>query len=684
MTWIDDNKGSGPWDFTEQKDKWGYLNNPRWSNNPKKEGDSMSAADFSTAKGLSLNPEDHRPCGHWHKHSDIPVEPLIPIYIEMHNYGFIQPETFDSEVQETERTIDTADYDGNATYYFEVLGNNHGMVSSGTYYPATDDYVVSLMNASTFEVYANITFEPETPLAYVEGEWTKTWQTLERKRVAFTPPTGETTFVLRFQARKTPSAEDPTGARPTLGAMRIIIKQDSSATKTKLQVPLQCVSDFGGNYNGGYYPNAMWYGDYDEPENHDWGLVYSAGIWLYNASELSTISKVVFETVAGSDGRLTVPDECQPFWSYYAGTALIEWGIALFTMAGVMVPGTSIISTELDGSTEFELDIWLDVPGDVAAGNYKVGFYRKALGGEEWVYSYPTYGYYYSVPADPYEGHIRWYVKGNPFWEEEIFGGLLHRLWWQEEEPVSVDAISVCLWDKDVDAMVTGSELAWASAELMSRKNTEIDVANLVDGHEYEMRVKVVNNGGTGCNITADTNLYIWLTPITTLTVWQRIAKGEYGDYAGISYLLPEDERVADDSRTLFEPPADYSVYFENVSLAYGWPTTVELQEKMYYELIDVGSANYGRDWNSISDAQLFWTEAEATNWFTIDEYESEKVRKRTDALSLTALNHFAELQVDRGAWMYQQQAFIIITQSVTAPTDINLDEPQVWTLPGE
>ncbi len=44
--WKDD-KDSGSWDFTEQPDKWGYLNNPRWTE------DSES--------------NQHDPCGHWHK-----------------------------------------------------------------------------------------------------------------------------------------------------------------------------------------------------------------------------------------------------------------------------------------------------------------------------------------------------------------------------------------------------------------------------------------------------------------------------------------------------------------------------------------------------------------------------------------------------------------------------------------
>jgi len=61
MSWITDNKGQGPWSFTEKQDVWGYLNNPRWSSLPK-------AVEFSEAVGNPIDTTDtHKPCGHWHK-----------------------------------------------------------------------------------------------------------------------------------------------------------------------------------------------------------------------------------------------------------------------------------------------------------------------------------------------------------------------------------------------------------------------------------------------------------------------------------------------------------------------------------------------------------------------------------------------------------------------------------------
>jgi hypothetical protein len=60
MSWVDDYKGAGPWDFVEQGTKWGYVNNKRWSK-------QTDAQEFCAEIGLSLNQSTHKPCGHWHK-----------------------------------------------------------------------------------------------------------------------------------------------------------------------------------------------------------------------------------------------------------------------------------------------------------------------------------------------------------------------------------------------------------------------------------------------------------------------------------------------------------------------------------------------------------------------------------------------------------------------------------------
>lgn len=61
MSWIDDYKDGGPWDFTEQANKWGYLNNKRWSS-------QLTAVELCNDLGLVIDQDaQHAPCGHWHK-----------------------------------------------------------------------------------------------------------------------------------------------------------------------------------------------------------------------------------------------------------------------------------------------------------------------------------------------------------------------------------------------------------------------------------------------------------------------------------------------------------------------------------------------------------------------------------------------------------------------------------------
>ena len=72
MDWKD-YKGLGPWDFKKQEDKWGYINNPRWTNliTGKQQGDSMvwNPNQVHMSHGGSVK---HFPCGYWHKGKVVP------------------------------------------------------------------------------------------------------------------------------------------------------------------------------------------------------------------------------------------------------------------------------------------------------------------------------------------------------------------------------------------------------------------------------------------------------------------------------------------------------------------------------------------------------------------------------------------------------------------------------------
>ena len=125
MSWKDD-KDLGPWNFDEQSDKWGYLNNPRWSNNPKGAADPISATEFCEEKQISLDPEgQHIPCGHWHKKK--------PLYYTPPNlYG-----TGANDLGQLGLETGTA---GFGTYYYIEKGNQWIMVDMGYYHSVAIRY----------------------------------------------------------------------------------------------------------------------------------------------------------------------------------------------------------------------------------------------------------------------------------------------------------------------------------------------------------------------------------------------------------------------------------------------------------------------------------------------------------------------------------------------------------------
>jgi len=51
MSWKDD-KDLGPWDFSKQDDKLGYVNNPEFTEDPN-------------------DPDLHEPCGYWYSDPEV-------------------------------------------------------------------------------------------------------------------------------------------------------------------------------------------------------------------------------------------------------------------------------------------------------------------------------------------------------------------------------------------------------------------------------------------------------------------------------------------------------------------------------------------------------------------------------------------------------------------------------------
>ena len=476
----------------------------------------------------------HFPCGHWHKRpvSIATVGGYPDVYIEMYNISLWQPVSAnyyadDTIPEEMFRILDTTDFDGNATYWWEVTGYN-----SNSQYGTAEEYTVYLVDTDGTE-YASITLPAQYPDA--------TSQNMARQRVQFTPPVGSTTFAVKFPSFTSTARTTPIGlgAEPAFGAIRIIVQQDVTATKTMVQIPLQCLGDWGSVYSPlrrtledyytwekeGYSARLTpthyktTYDTISPVDGIDWDWSAYAGIWKYDASELSTISKAVVEAAAGS--------------------------------------------------------------------------------------------------------------------------------------PDSLDSIYIALFDKTTDTMVSGTEQVWGPGVAVSRKRIEFDPTELVSGHEYELRYKVPDSGGTGCEFSYEGNLYLWLNPIGNMTVWQRVGKSEYCDYFGRT----EYPYLADESRVLLNLPANCKVYFENTAFFYSGGS-MDPEFPWYYSLWDGDSNNWGLTGSNIELSELWWTETSPNEVMT---------RQRSAAISTLLMNGNEYVTNEANNWreLFQCQAFIVISSGI-------------------
>jgi hypothetical protein len=522
-----------------------------------------------------------------------PVVEYPHVFIEMKNVAFWAPcddsgyygATPNTLPPEMFRVIDPADYDGDPEWWWEVSASNMGVAV-----PCTDDYTVTLKDTEG-ATYASITIPAETP-GYDAGGHTNV-APMKTFRVQFTPPAGEKTFCVETPVFHTITGDpENSGALPVLGAVRIVIKQATDATKTMIQIPLDCLSDWGGTdgaygpeYDHEFYSNPVAnLAGYDDCPN-EWNWYAAAGLWKYEQSLLSSISRVVFEAAAGT----------------------------------------------------------------------------------------PDY-------------------DGNP----------------------NADSVYVALFDATTNTMVAGSELVWGPDSPISRQRVELDPSVLTDGHEYETRYKVPDNGGQGAEVAYESNLYLWISPIHKLSVWQRVSSGEYQDYAGDNGI----NFVSDESRVILTIPAGGSCVFENVSFSWGWPwtyppeplravfagggpcfspNTIEAAQEyvgtnptnedmyqyysamMFYALYDQGALDHGDIGGSdVPASRLWWTEAEADNLLYDEGSTSPRIRHRSGPLALTSGNSFITHQANGEAWLFQQQAFIIVSSAepvVTTDYDVTPGE---------
>lgn len=122
-----DNKGVGPWDFVEQPNKFGYLNNPRWSS-------QVNAQTFCQKHDLPLDSSNqHKPCGHWHKgtkpelYNECSLEPFFdwPEAVSSESFiGYSGGEIFILQRVYANGKVYVYDVDGNSITNFSTMGTS--------------------------------------------------------------------------------------------------------------------------------------------------------------------------------------------------------------------------------------------------------------------------------------------------------------------------------------------------------------------------------------------------------------------------------------------------------------------------------------------------------------------------------------------------------------------------------
>jgi hypothetical protein len=560
---------------------------------------------------------------------EILVVALPDIYIEMYNVALWQPQNQEPRSgtpAEFYRTINTEDYDGNPTYWWEVCGS------------CDVDYTLSLVDTSNAE-YASITL-PSGGDPYI----------VSRQAVQFYPPEGETVFAVTFPFYGSTNL--------TVGAIRIIIKQDDTATRTMVQIPLQCLGEWGSDYDY-YYGLPLQYSTYPEGYNGnrsthtcttydasllEWDHYAYSSIWKYDETELATISKIVFEAVGGAPPQYHAGTGASTIWHWLGSDdPTASWGIALFDASETIVPNTLVTGS-------YSQLVTYSVELAITSGVYheKVYWTLDEDGLPIWELFSPSVSW--TIYPPPWNGKLKWWVQNNPWYRDPKYSGyngLLSQLYWQWKDADQLDSMYIALFDATDSLMVAGTELVWEANSSVSRKNVEIDPSLLVSGHEYEIRFKIPDSGGTGCELGFEANLYVWLNPATSVTVWQRVAKGEYMEYMGRSAA----PYVGDESRVMLNVPVGNSAYFENVAFSWG-----SCGPPCYYSLYDAGIEDSGLTGSDVEDSKLYYD----------DVLDVEvRHRKRSDKLTLTNGNRYITDEPNAESELFQIQAFIVVSNKV-------------------
>ena len=353
MSWKDD-KNLGPWKFSEQPNKWGYLNNPFWQSEPGPpisydghEDEEPQAWDLNaTSKGGGTK---HIPCGHWHKkRSYVPEPRTIETYIDLLSSGCCMPDMTDTYLDETGpfydatfistyKPLNTEDYTGDeVTYTFEIVASNISWINDGYVYlvDESDEIVATIIVPQGYR-------GPYTANSDGTGDVTHRARQYWAFRTEFTPSPGEHQYGLRVYIASTGRQDDWYEA-PTcvvkVPSARIIIRQ-SNPTASVVHIPMftlvnWCHMDWTGSVleafgshavssgteTGGPDITAHTYEDCDSGSYED----ECRQVWKFDSNQLAKADKVVLDA-----SMAYVPSD------YIKTSVMTFYGVPTYTWAEI-------------------------------------------------------------------------------------------------------------------------------------------------------------------------------------------------------------------------------------------------------------------------------------------------------------------------------------------------------------
>lgn len=340
--WKDD-KDLGPWAFTEQPDKWGYLNNPRWKTESEEEtsytGRESEEPQIWTPEGIGgpYSKGDsitHLPCGHWHKKSiitnEVEIEGGIETYIYLLGAGvqdsasqLYQPEPeysgedgpiFDAAFLSTFRNLNTNDFvcaDGEVSYFFEAVCKNKSELNTGYVYLVDSDSAVKAAIPVPKQSWGPIGLTSLGGELRSEGYYGSDYFAF---RTEFTPNVGLDSYGLRVMIPNSGWLPGWAAGESILKVTEaVIVIRQTYPTKSLVHIPMLLdVNAANMNYDtidkGAYVKTngreslAVDMGgiaNYVDCEVAESTFYQNRQVWKFDTTELNQVSKVVFDAGVG-------------------------------------------------------------------------------------------------------------------------------------------------------------------------------------------------------------------------------------------------------------------------------------------------------------------------------------------------------------------------------------------------